>query len=351
MQNSHPFRVGVIGLGMGKVHAQGVINVSRRCGNENAPSLYSLCDINAEKLHRIGEELGVTNLYEDYRDMLADPLLDAVIIASPDQDHRAMSEAALAAGKHVLCEKPLALLREDIEAIVQAANASSKTFMVGQICRFTPGFMKAKELLAEGAIGDLTFVESEYAHDYTEIYRAGTWRSDPDRNGVVGGGCHAVDLLRWIAGDPLFVHALGTHKTFADVTPYDDTHIALLQFPNGVIGKVFCSISCRRSYTMRSVFYGTKGTILCDNTSPSLTLFTYGPDEEHPAGALHEKKIPIDINSHNASGEFAAFYNAVLNGSPVDTPAIEGANTIAVCHAIVKSAEMGGQAVKPDYFR
>ncbi|MBO4888463.1 MAG: Gfo/Idh/MocA family oxidoreductase [Firmicutes bacterium] len=340
------FRVGVIGLGMGKSHAVGVQKVSKKYPEV---LLYSLCDIDLTKLQKTGAELGVGNLYGDYRDMLKDPLLDAVIIASPDQDHRRMAEDALAARKHVLCEKPLALTREDIEAIVAAAETSDKVFMVGQICRFTPGFRQAKELIEQGTIGDLTYVESEYAHDYTKIYRAGTWRSDPLRNGVVGGGCHAVDLLRWIAGDPDEVMAYGTHKTFAEMTPYDDTHISILRFRGGVIGKVFCSISCRRDYTMRSVFYGTKGTIITDNTSPSMTLFTYGESPDHPDGVLTETEIPIDIDSHNAAGEFEAFYDAIRTGRPVDTPAKEGANTIAVCHAIIKSS-LTGQPVRPEYF-
>ena len=81
-----------------------------------------------------------------------------------------------------------------------AVKKTDKKFMVGQICRYTPGFKQAKEIIDSGAIGELTFVESEYAHDYSGIYAKETWRSDPVRNGVVGGGCHAVDLLRWIAG-------------------------------------------------------------------------------------------------------------------------------------------------------
>ncbi len=339
------FSVGVIGLGMGKGHAKGVQRIADKIEGFTKPELYALCDIDAEKLRAVGEELQVSRLYTDYRDMIADPELDAVIIASPDQDHRRMAEEALAKGKHVLCEKPLALTREDLKAIVEAARRSDKTFMVGQICRFTPGFYMAKELIEEGAIGELTYVESEYAHDYTKIYEAGTWRSDPKRNGLVGGGCHAVDLLRWIAGDPDEVMAYGTHKTFRDVTPYDDTHIAILRFPNGVIGKVFCSISCRRPYTMRSVFYGTKGTIITDNTSPSMQLFTL----DEATGKLNEKVIPIDINSHNAAGEFEAFYEAVQGLRPLETPAIEGANTIAVCHAIVESADTG-RPVAPNYF-
>jgi len=331
--------VGVIGCGMGKLHAQGVQMQEGAC-------LYAICDINPETLEKAGNELNVSRRFLDYRDMIADPALDAVIIASPDQQHREMIRDCLAANKHILCEKPLALTREDIDDIVAMVKASDRKFMVGQICRYTPGFAKAKELIDAGAIGELTFVESEYAHDYTHIVgrSGGTWRSDPVRNGVVGGGCHAVDLLRWIAGDPEEVMAYSTHKTFADLVPYDDTHVAVLKFPDGVIGKVFVSISCRRNYTMRTVLYGTHGTIIVDNKTPEMTLFHL--DEE---GKTVTETIPLNLADHNAAGEFREFYDIIVNDKPVKTTVQEGANTIAACLAIVESASTG-KLVQPRYF-
>ena len=333
--------VGVIGLGMGKAHAKGVKATDGAC-------LYALCDTDEARLNAAAKELEVTNVFTNYLDMIADPAIDAVVIASPAQLHREMAINTLNAGKHILCEKPLALTREDCQAIVEAAEKSDRKFMVGQICRYTPGFKQAKEIIESGAIGDLPFVESEYAHDYAAMYAKGTWRSDPARNGVVGGGCHAVDLLRWIAGDPEEVMAYGTHKTFADVTPYDDTHIAIMKFPNGVIGKAFVSISCKRDYTMRSVFYGTKGTIIVDNTSPTMTVFK---QDVFPGMDRHSMPItvPVDINNHNATGEFKDFYDTIVNDKPVSTTVYEGANTIAACMAIMESAETG-KIVKPTYF-
>lgn len=329
----------VIGCSMGKAHAQGVLKTEGAC-------LYAICDIDPDLLAWAGDELQVERRFTDYRDMIADPAIDAVIIASPDQLHREMIKDCLAAGKHILCEKPLALIREDIEAIVDMVKASDRKFMVGQICRYTPGFAKAKALIDGDAIGELTFVESEYAHDYTHVFarKGGSWRCDPARNGVVGGGCHAVDLLRWIAGNPCEVMAYGVHKTFADLVPYDDTHIAVLKFPGGVIGKVFVSVSCRRDYTMRSVFYGTKGTIIVDNTSPEMTLF-----HMNESGQTVSEKIPLDVNNHNAAGEFREFYDIITNDLPVKTTVQEGANTIAACLAIVDSANRG-VLIQPQYF-
>ena len=335
-------RVGVIGLGIGKSHAKGVQ------ATEGA-LLYALCDTDEKKLQSLARELNVANTFTDYRDLIADPNVDAVIIASPDQDHRKMILDTLDAGKHILCEKPVALTREDCEAIVAAVEKSDRKFMVGQVCRFTPGFKQAKEIIESGAIGELTFVESEYAHDYTAIYAKGSWRSDPVRNGVVGGGCHAVDLLRWIAGDPEEIMAYGVHKTFADVTPYDDTHVAIMKFPGGVIGKVFVSISCKRDYTMRSVFYGTRVTIIVDNTSPTMTLFR---DRDDAGNDTHDQPITIavPVNNHNVTDEFREFFRVVSGEQSLAVTAREGANTIAVCAAIMDSAARG-RPVCPAYFR
>lgn len=330
--------VGVISCSdMAQSHMLAVKNHEQAC-------LAAVCDVDEEKLREAGDKMGVEARYTDYRELLRHPGLDAVIIVTPDQLHREMVEESLNAGLHVLCEKPLALLREDLNAIVAASRASDKKLMVGQICRFTPGFAKAKELIDAGELGDIYYVESEYAHDYQDILSENGWRSDPNRNGVVGGGCHAVDLLRWVAGDPIEVTAYANHKMLP-IVPYDDCTIAILRFENDVIGKVFVSTGCKRAYTMRSSFYGTKGTVVCDNTSPSITF--YKSQEENPA-ELEEREIEVDIANHNTFGEFRAFADAILNDKPVPTDALQGARTIAACMAIVDSANER-RTIAPDY--
>ena len=334
---SKKLNVAVIALKMGQKHAEAVA-----ASNSN---LYAICDIDEKLLGEFGDKLGVPAeaRYTDYKKLVNDPALDAVIIATPDQLHRPMCEEFLAAGKHVMCEKPLALTREDLNAILAAARKTDKKFMVGQICRFTPAFKKAKEIIDAGTIGELFFVESEYAHDYHKIMF--DWRCDPNRHGVVGGGCHAVDLLRWIAGDPEEVFAYGSHKLLPMVD-FDDATVSVLKFPNGVVGKVFVSTGCKRPYTMRTLFYGTKGTIICDNTSPTMQLYTLGEDgiSVNPEPEV----IEININSHNTVGEFAVFEDAILNGTPLLMTGEQGAKTVAACMAIVESAKTG-KPVKPDY--
>ncbi len=330
--------VAVIGLsGMGRSHLDAAIKYGAQIG--------AICDINEETLKLAGDKFGIPEekRFTDHMDIVSDPAVDAVIIVTPDQLHREMCERFLAAGKHVLCEKPLALTRADMSAIIAAAQKSGRKCMVGQICRFTPAFAKAKELLDSGAIGELYFVESEYAHDYAPFLQS--WRADPLRHGVIGGGCHAIDLLRWYAGDPEEVFAYGTHKLLPQVS-YDDATISVLKFPNGVIGKVFVSTGCKRPYTMRTLLYGTKGTVICDNTSDHMELYTVGED------GVNIKKEPeiirLEIKNHNACREFEVFADALLYGATLEMTALEGAKSVEVGLSIVESSKTGSP-VRPNY--
>lgn len=329
--------VGVVGLSMGRFHLKAAINY----GAEIA----AVCDVNPETMKKEAEANGIPaeKCRTDWRELVGIEEMNVVILATPDQLHREMIEAFLAAGKHVMCEKPLALTREDLCAIVAAAKASGRKFMVGQICRFTDAFIKAKEIVDAGTIGDLYYVESEYAHDYAKILHE--WRADPRRHGVVGGGCHAVDLLRWYAGDPIEVFAYGSHKLLPQVS-YDDATISVLKFPDGVVGKVFVSTGCKRPYTMRTLLYGTRGTILCDNTSPTMELYTLYENDisVNPTPEV----IPVVVNNHNADKEFAVFAEAIVNDTPVEMDAVQGAKTVEACLAIVQSARTG-KPVEPNY--
>lgn len=328
-------KVANIGMKFGMCHVEGAMSYGAE--------IVAICDSNEDNLRFAGERYNIPEekRFTDYTDIVNNDEIDIVTVAIPDQQHVKVSCDLLRAGKNVLCEKPLALTREDLEEMVRVADESNAKFMVGQICRFTPAFEKAKEIIDSGMIGELYFVESEYAHDYMKL--CDNWRADPKRHGVIGGGCHAVDLLRWLAGDPKEVFAYGTHKLLPMV-PYDDATIAIMKFDNNVAGKVFVSTGCKRDYTMRTVIYGTKGTVICDNTSPTMTLFT--TDEE---GVTKEAQtIEVEVNNHNAAREFEVFADAVLNDKTVLMDAREGAKTVAACLAIVE-ASTSGKIVNPDY--
>ena len=111
------------------------------------------------------------------------------------------------------------------------------------------------------------------------------------------------------------------------------------------MGKVFVSTGCKRDYTMRTCIYGTKGTIICDNTSPTMQLFVVDENDEAP----HEPQIiEIDVNNHNYVKEFQVFADTIINDKEMETSVYEGAKTVEVCLAIVESANTGEKVV-PNY--
>ena len=336
MERKLRFAVAGIG-GMGRAHIEGI--------RRNAlAELAAVFDINGEFAAKCASDFGLDRYYTDFEKMLAEEEIDAVIVCTPDQVHREYTVNALRAGKHVLCEKPMAQTVEDCRAMVKAADETGMKLMIGQVCRKAPGFLKAKELVDSCHIGDLFFVESEYAHDYSRIPGRGgwQWRTDPVllRHPVIGGGCHAIDLLRWIAGDPSEVFAYANHKMLT-TWPVDDCTVAIMKFPNDVIGKVMCSIGCKRSYTMRTCLYGSKGTIICDNTSPDITVMREQYGESGEFEGLRTEKVPVDINNHNVASEIEELSDCMINDKPVPTDGREGASTVAVGAAIVESAAKG----------
>ena len=334
---SSVIRLGVVGLGTGRRYLEAIR------GMRDA-ELAAICDVDKERLDRYADEYCVPLAVTDYRELLASGAVDAVCICTPDHFHRDMVLEAFAAGLDVLCEKPLALHTKECREMMDAAKRYGRHLMVGQVCRLTPAFVKAKEMVEAGMIGELSFVESEYAHDYSSMGKC--WRSDPAvmRHGVTGGGCHAVDLLRWIAGDPIEAFAYSNKKTLTD-WPCDDTAIAVLRFDNDVMGKVFVSTGCKRNYTMRTVLYGTKGTIIVDNKSNTMSLFVerLGDTTAIMGTSMKniEMKIPVTIADHNVTAELQIFCDVLTGRGENTIPAWEGAATVAVCEAIIRSADTG----------
>ena len=315
--------------------------------------LVAICDIHTEQMDAFRKTFPMPDedCYTDLAELLKRDDIDAVIICASDKAHHDITVRSLRAGKHVLCEKPMALDVDECRDMIKTAEETGKKLMIGQVCRKAPGFIKAKELVDAGAIGEIFFVESEYAHDYCELPGIDNWRKVPERHPIIGGGCHAVDLLRWIAGDPYEVFAYANHKMLPG-WPINDTVVSVLKFPGDVIGKVFTSIGCKRNYTMRTVIYGSEGTIITDNTSDTISLFrnkvageleTFGTPNQ-----VIETKIPVEIASHNMAEEIRDFCNCLIKDIPADPDGKQGFKTVAVCDAIVRSAR-DGEKVEIDY--
>ncbi len=307
--------------------------------------LLALCDIHPERIRKRMDEFSLkTDVVAtgDYRDILAIPGIDVVSVASPDYFHAEHSIAALEAGKNVLCEKPMTLDLEESKAIIEAVRRTGKTFMIGHPTRYTPAFILARRMIQHGDIGELFMVESEYAHNYRHARGIDDWRVDPRRDPFLGGACHAMDLIRWVTDDPVDeAFAYGTKKGLADWPIASDSYMAVFKFRNGVIGKVMCSIGLSRPYTMRSVFYGTKGTIICDNMSKALQISSVKLFGTETDVCTPFAEVPVEVNSHNVEAQADLMADILLKGAENHASVIEGARTVAACAAAIESAKTG----------
>lgn len=320
---------GVIGLKMGAGHLDAY-------ANHPEVEVRGICDLNEDLLKQLAQKYNIKFVTGDYRELLSRKDIDIISVATPDYLHAEQSIAALESGKHVLCEKPMAPTLEDCKDIIKTAEKSKCKFMVGQVCRFAPGFQMTKKLIDEGKIGELFFAESEYAHDYSRVPGVGEWRKDPvkRREPFLGGGCHAVDLLRWVVGDVEETFAYANHRVLID-WPVDDCTIAAFKFKNGILGKVFVSIGCKRPYTMRSVFWGSKGTIIGDNTNPTIKIYDTGMEK------LEFVDVPVDIASHNVRAEVNELVDCIRGRRQLLMDAREGARTVATCLSAIESTKSG----------
>jgi len=327
----------VIGLGEGFRHIKAYQENPRY-------KLKALCDPLPEQIKRRRTEYQLPSeifCCGDYREIVDQKNIDVVSVCSPDYFHAEQSIACLEGGKHVLCEKPMTLDLKEASAIVEATRRTGRTFMIAHPTRYTPAFVLARKMIARGDIGELFMAETEYAHNYRHVGGQNNWRKDARRDPLLGGGCHAVDLLRWAVDDLIDeAFAYGTKKGLADWPIDYDSYFCLYKFKGGVIGKVMCSIGLSRPYTMRSVFYGTKGTIVCDNLSSTMQLASvpfYGVDADQTSFI----SIPVDVQNHNVEAQVQLLSEIVLHGATNTADAVEGARTVSACCAAIESAHSG----------
>ena len=260
MNPSHPLRVGIAGLGrLGARHAQALAYGTRHC------TLVAACSPVAAERAYAAEQCGVTKLYEQYEDMLADPEIDAVALVTPTSLHANQTIAALRAGKHVFVEKPLALNVEDCEAVLKVAKEHPKQIaMVGFVRRFDPHYVAAQQSIANGEIGRPFIINSQTCD-----------MNDPDgffvRFSATSGGIfmdvsiHDVDLARWMLGKPraLRVFASGTtalHPALAEFGDVDNG-LSMIEFEGGARAVLYASRTAAHGHETTTEIIGTAGKL------------------------------------------------------------------------------------------
>ncbi len=209
MSSSAAMRVAIIGTGfMGTMHAHAWRTAHRFFGLDATPEIAVLVGRDAARTADAAREFGALAASTDWREVVERSDIDVVDICTPGDTHAEITLAALAAGKHVLCEKPLANSVADAERMVAAAAAAPNLVaMCGFSYRRTPALSLARELIAAGRLGEIRHVRAQYLQDWLSDPDAPfTWRLDRERagSGALGDiGAHSIDTAQWLTGEPI----------------------------------------------------------------------------------------------------------------------------------------------------
>jgi predicted dehydrogenase len=212
-KKSDQVRVGIIGVGIGATHARGYSKLPN-------VEIAALCDLNTERAEKLAGEYGVTKIYSDYNTMLAEEKLDAVSVCTPNALHAPVAIAALQAGCHVLCEKPLSISAAEGKRIVEAARKAKGKFMIGMNNRFRGDSQALKKYVEDGELGDIYYAKCGWIRR-NGIPGMGSWFT---QKGMAGGGplidigVHALDLTLYLMGNPKPISVFGS--TYAKFGPF-----------------------------------------------------------------------------------------------------------------------------------
>lgn len=320
--------VAVVGLGVGEQHA--------RCyASFPGCRLRWLHDLDREKARALAGTLNADGVADTYEQILADPRVDLVSIASYDDDHADQVVAALQAEKHVFVEKPLCTSFKALRAIKSAwaVHGGRRKLSSNHILRTAPAYIDLRGRIRRGEFGEIYAFDGDYLygrlHKITEGWRA---RVD-DYSVMLGGGVHLVDLMVWLTGQrPRAVRATGNRLCTEGTTfRYDDFTAATLTFASGMVGRITAHFGCVHKHQHVVRTFGTRATFVHDDAGPRLST-----RRESAAVALDADPLP----SHKGD-LIPSFINHVRDDDDLDAHTQELLDVISICAACDESARTG----------
>jgi predicted dehydrogenase len=280
------------------------------------------------------EKFGAEHAYTSYEEMLRNPDVTVVAIHTPNSLHPEQAIAAARAGKHVFCDKPIALSAADAEQMVEECKKAGVKFGVNFHNRFLPAFNESKRIIASGEIGDVVLVELEASPGARPGGTLASWRVDPAMTGLgttMSVGVHLYDILRHVlASEIVEVTALFDKPRGV----MEETSLAIFRFANGVMAQVNINETAPNPHNF-FVIYGTKGRV----TGKGLTRSRFG-GELQVLTENGERKQKIDVvNAH--AGSVAEFSNALLEGREPSPNGFDGLQSVRLTEAMARSAYEG----------
>lgn len=344
-------KIGIIGSGgiAQGCHMRGYASMPDLC------EMVAVCDVNPETAKEAAEKYGVTKTYVDYRQLLADPEIDAVTVATPNAYHVEPTVDALNAGKHVICEKPLGMNAEECRRMCKAAEKSGKILQVALQSRFGGPARFTKQYIDAGHMGQIYYARAQ------ALRRRGVpgWGVFIEKDKQGGGplidiGVHILDLTLYFMGYPKPVSASGKTWDILGKNPdlfnnwgdYDRNKFSVEDFAVGLIKFEDGSVITLESSFMGNLdgdpyntqLFGTKaGALVKPYASQNpVTIYT---EQDRQLFNLEPINVPNVESSHVA--EIQAFVDAILNDKPSPVPGENGLILNAIFDALYKSSETG----------
>lgn len=324
--------IGVIGAGrIGQVHAS---NIARRV---EGATLMGVADVRVDAATALASRYGAALASDDYRDLLADPSVEAVIVASATDTHGEVVRAAAAAGRHVFCEKPIDTTLAAIDASLEAVTRSGVLFQVGFNRRFDPSFRRMRRLVASGEAGTphLVRITSRDPQPPPAGYFTGDLGIFPDMT------IHDFDLARYLVGaGPDGDEVVEVYATAASlVAPADggngepDTAVSVLRFATGAVATIDNSRRATYGYDQRAEVFGSGGMVSAGNVLEDQAVVANGAGIR---GAVTQNFF-LQRYADAYADELEAFAAAVRSGGPSPVTGYDGRIAVAIAIAAQES--------------
>jgi predicted dehydrogenase len=334
--NRDPLQVAVIGLGVGEQHARAYVK-RERC------RLRWVLDLDGGRAERLVQELGHGAVAESLSDLVADPLLDVVSVASYDDDHYRQVTALLEVGKHVFVEKPLCGSLDELAHIKKIWLVSENAHLgVNLVLRSAPLYIWLRDLIQSGELGELYAFDGDYLYGRLHKITEG-WRKDvPNYSVMQGGGVHLVDLMIWLTGQrPSTVSGFGNRICSAGTAfQHEDYVAATYRFESGLIGRITANFGCVHPHQHVLRMFGTQGTFIYDDRGARLST---SRDPNDPGRSLTLSPLP------STKGDLIPeFVEAILDSKDTSGETQNEFDVMSACIAVDRALEQEA-SVKVEY--
>lgn len=329
-------KIGFAIIGTGGIARQHALAIQENAFSE----IVAVCNIHIKKAQDFGREFGVTKIYSDYRDVMNDSNVDAVAICTPSGLHGEICIAAAKAGKHILCEKPIEIKKEKLDALIKTVEDSHVKMECIYQTRFAPLSIKMKEALESGVFGKV-LMASVYLKYYRtpEYYQSADWRATWEYDGggcLMNQGIHGIDLINWLMGGVKRVSAFT--KTQMHNIEVEDVAVAAVEFKNGALGVIEGSVCCKPAQNMRIEIYCENGS-MCFHYPNLLKWNLNGEEKEYQ---INQEYISNDDPMKNLCNQHGIqvdnLVKSILNDSKTTIEPREARKAVDIILAIYESS-------------